>query len=63
MSWEHRALQDKIHGILYCPKCNKSFEPFMRGQVVRFDWFGFRDKYCALICSKCKEIIGYESPF
>ena len=44
-----------------CPKCRRAFEPFLRGQVVRFDWWGLRKRIWALICYDCKEIVGYES--
>lgn len=49
-----------------CPVCAEPFIPFLRGMIQRSQhrWFGLgpsRD-YCALICSKCKEIVGYESP-
>jgi len=53
-----------------CPKCGAApFEPFLRGQIQRGlfgqlwawmrgdpNWRG----YCALICSACKETVGYE---
>ena len=52
-----------------CPKCGKLFNPFLRGQVQRKPYrrkFFIVPKipqdYCTLICSECKEIIGYESP-
>jgi hypothetical protein len=49
-----------------CPKCGASpFVPFLRGTVQRrkrkFFFFGKWD-YCSLICSRCKGIVGYESP-
>jgi hypothetical protein len=48
-----------------CPECyEEPFRPFMRGQVVRFSWFGLRRKRWALICSACKEIVDHEEiPF
>ena len=50
-----------------CPKCLTPFEPFIRGQVVRSSWTFWRfilnrprrDVFC-LICSACKNIVGYE---
>lgn len=46
-----------------CPKCgHEPFESFMRGLVVRFDWFGLRKKTCTVICWNCKERVGYEDP-
>lgn len=47
-----------------CPKCGaEPFEAFMRGQVQRWPWkfifWGWRP-YCAIICRKCKDIVGYE---
>jgi hypothetical protein len=49
-----------------CPKCGAApFLPFIRGTVQRrknkFFFFQPWD-YCALICSSCKAIVGYESP-
>jgi hypothetical protein len=50
-----------------CPECgHMPFRSFLRGMIQRSrrPWFGFgkpRD-YCAVICSECKEIVGYESP-
>lgn len=48
-----------------CPKCNADpFESFMRGQVVRTFWLPWkwrRTDIWAVICSQCKDIVGYES--
>lgn len=48
----------------YCPKCGSTpFVPFLRGLVQRskrFFFIGPKRPYCALICSRCKEVIGYE---
>jgi hypothetical protein len=42
-----------------CPNCHVSpFLPFLRGTVQRLQ----RPCYCALICSTCKEVVGYENP-
>ena len=43
-----------------CPKCREPFEPFLRGQVTRFAWFGLRKRIYSLICYACKEIVGHE---
>lgn len=46
----------------YCPQCLAiPFRSFMRGQVTRFGWFGFRRAIWAVICSNCKRIVGYEA--
>ena len=48
-----------------CPHCGAApFVPFLRGIVQRnvHAWGGRRQDYCALICSTCKDIVGYESP-
>jgi len=48
-----------------CPACKAKFEPFMRGTVQRSRfawWIGPTRPYCALICSECKNIVGYEQP-
>lgn len=44
-----------------CQKCKSKFEPFMRGQVQSFFRRVFGMNYCAIICRKCKEIVGWES--
>jgi hypothetical protein len=49
-----------------CPRCGVApFEPFLRGQVQRGRWSLLKLEirpYCTLICSACKEIVGYEHP-
>jgi hypothetical protein len=67
MPIESLLLRDKPVKFLRCPKCgDEPFEPFLRGQVQRtqhkYLGFGPRQDYCALICWKCKEVVGYESP-
>lgn len=43
-----------------CPKCGARFESFLRG-MVQSQWRKFcKRPYCCIICSKCKDIIGYE---
>lgn len=44
-----------------CPKCGGMFDPFLRGQVARFSWFGLRKRIYCLICRACKEIVDYET--
>lgn len=65
MPIECSQLQGKPNRLTHCPKCEKPFIPFLRGQVQRSGrkWFiGRRQPYCALICWACKEIVGYEYP-
>lgn len=74
MPIEYTQLKDKPSPLRSCPKCGDyPFRPFLRGQVARGK-YGVRLKrafpfvevyprdYCALICWRCKEIVGYESP-
>jgi len=69
MPIEARYLKDAPYPEVKCPNCGTfPLEPFLRGLIQRspywFKWqwpfFGFRP-YCAIICSKCKEIVGYEA--
>jgi hypothetical protein len=66
---EYMLLLDAWVPLKRCPACGvQPFVPFMRGMVHRhrskwlFFGFGKPRRYCALICSTCKEIIDYESP-
>ena len=62
MPIEFRLLQGKSEPFDYCPKCHEPFESFMRGQVQSW-WRKFLAiRYCAVICSNCKEIVGHEEP-
>ena len=45
-----------------CPKCGERFPEFLRGQVQSFIRKTFGLPYCAVICHKCKNIIGWEKP-
>jgi ribosomal protein L34E len=51
-----------------CPQCGRIFESLMRGQVQRskHPWLGLlfwiNRAYCAVICRRCKEIVGWEAP-
>lgn len=51
-----------------CPKCKHTpFKSFMRGQVQKNKYiiwpFIKREKYCAIICNECNNIVGYEDPY
>ena len=64
MPVECTLLKDAPVPLKYCPDCGEEpFKPFMRGQVHRGRrWlvFGPKRPYCALICSFCKVIVGWE---
>jgi hypothetical protein len=45
-----------------CTKCFESSPDFMRGQVQSFWRRILGLKYCAVICRRCREIIGWEKP-
>jgi len=45
-----------------CKHCGATHPDFMRGQV-RSEWRRIlRIPYCAVICSACKRITGWENP-
>lgn len=45
-----------------CPRCHADFKGFMRGEV-QSNWRRLlRLRYCAVICTKCKQIVGWEKP-
>jgi len=60
---EYTLLIDKPEALEKCPRClTRPFRSFLRGQVHSY-WRKFwRRPYCCLICSECKEIVGYEKP-
>jgi predicted nucleic-acid-binding Zn-ribbon protein len=72
MPIESKLLEGTLPPFRRCPKCGaEPFDPFLRGQVQRgacgmrlkktFPWIEFYEQpYCAVICWKCKEIVGYE---
>lgn len=67
MPIEAALLDGALVPITRCPICGESpFRPFMRGQVQRptrrlWFWpFGDLRPTCALICWRCKEIVGWE---
>jgi len=66
MPIECKLLENAPVSLKKCPACGaEPFEPFLRGTVQRRrkKWFFFGDwDYCALICWKCKKIVGHESP-
>jgi hypothetical protein len=67
MPIEYILLQGAPVSVNKCPACGaQPFEPFLRGMVQRgkkkYIFFGPKRDYCALICSSCKELVGYESP-
>lgn len=66
MPIEVPVLQNQPPPIEKCPRCGvEPFEPFLRGQIQRGRWSLLKLEirpYCSLICSACKEIIGYEHP-
>jgi hypothetical protein len=66
MPIEFSLLRNQPVLLASCPKCYATpFEPFLRGNVQRpkrWCYIGKKQDYCALICSSCKEIVGYESP-
>jgi len=66
MPIEYMLLKDQPVPLSKCPMCDaQPFIPFLRGTVQRSKrrWWIFQPQaYCALICSSCKEIVGYESP-
>ena len=45
-----------------CDKCGARFPDFMRGQVQSWWRKKLGLPYCAVICHKCKEVIGWEKP-
>ena len=65
MPIEVKLLEYQPYAVGKCPNCKKIFTPFLRGQVQRSERFLrilWRRPYCAIICYKCKKIIGWESP-
>lgn len=67
MPVEVTMLRRAAVSLAQCPNCQaRPFEPFLRGTVQRprRAWLIGKPRacYCALICSACKEIVGYEDP-
>jgi hypothetical protein len=59
---EFTLLRDRPEPLTFCPNCRASFRSFLRGMVHSAWRKWFRRHYCAIICSTCKEIVGYEKP-
>jgi hypothetical protein len=66
MPIEATQLDKQAEPFEQCPKCHAyPFRATMRGLVQRSKrrWLiGKKRDYCAVICSSCNEIVGYESP-
>lgn len=76
MPWEATALRDQPYPKVRCPSCNAyPLDPCMRGLVQRSKrrltivwWFALPipwlapQHYCAIICCRCHNVVGYESP-
>lgn len=67
MPIEVAMLRNAAVALTECPNCHATpFDPFLRGQIQRprRAWLFGKPRlcYCALICSMCKEIVGYEDP-
>lgn len=61
MPQECKMLKGKRLPILICPECGAcNSADFMRGKVQCWWRKVLGMRYCAVICSKCKEIIGWE---
>ena len=76
MPWEAAALKNAPYPQVACPVCGVfPLEPFLRGQVQRAKrnlvvrWLGWLPipwlaprPYCAIICDKCHNVVGWEAP-
>ena len=65
MPIEYELLKNRPYAKEVCPKCGAGCPEFMRGQVQRSKRFLhilWKRPYCAVICHKCKKVIGWESP-
>jgi formate dehydrogenase maturation protein FdhE len=61
MPIEYSLLKDMHEPMETCPKCGaRPFRSFLRGLVHNMWRAFFRRPYCCIICSTCKEIVGYE---
>ena len=65
MPLEYKMLKHASERFMSCPKCGvQPFSSFIRGTVHRPKrWLGVGPlrPHCAIICSACKEIVGYET--
>ena len=62
MPTESWLLKGAPHTVKKCKHCGAEHPDFLRGQV-QSSWrrfFGLA--YCAVICHKCKKLIGWERP-
>ena len=59
---EYALLKNRPLARERCPKCGEPFRGFLRGMIQ--SWWRKRLKlpYCAVVCHKCKEIVGWEKP-
>ncbi len=68
MPIECAMLEAEPYHLDKCPICASPFEPIMRGQIQRAKvsflglFTGKMRPYCALICSQCMTVVGYEDP-
>lgn len=77
MPWECDSLKNEPFPLIDCPWCGAyPLKPFIRGQVHRSkrkftilwwkSWLPLpwlvSQPYCAVICSRCHQIVDFESP-
>lgn len=77
MTRETLILDNKSCPLRYCPQCGVyPFKPKTRGQLQKLwiwpfkqlrelwsEWNGQRDLNCALVCSDCGLVVGWEASF
>lgn len=62
MPIEYQQLRHQQLEMDKCPKCYEPCPDFMRGQVQSFWRRILGMKYCAVICRRCRDIVGWEKP-
>lgn len=65
MPMEYMRLRNTQPKLLNCPKCGLGFtkgNAFMRGLVQSGLRRFFRLPYCAIVCHRCKQVVGWEKP-
>lgn len=62
MPIEAEQLRNAPYAKESCNKCGAQFPEFMRGQVQSAWRRLLFLPYCAVICHKCKQVIGWEKP-
>lgn len=64
MPIESFLLKEELFPYSICPNCNNQFDQLMRGQVHRRkrDFLFRKRPYCAVICRRCRNIVGWEYP-